>query len=113
MLTLLKKAVWIAGESPDKKSFYMACVGKRADGAIVSSVNHCVSNQRIPKHHAEARVLRKCDHGSTLYVARVLKDKKTWANAKPCKKCQALIKNMGVKRVYYTVGPNEWGTWIP
>jgi tRNA(Arg) A34 adenosine deaminase TadA len=113
MLALLNKAVQLAKDNSDDKSFHMACVAKRADGAIVSSVNHCVHGQPIPQHHAEARALRKCDYGSVLYVARVLKDKTTWGNAKPCKKCQALIKNMGVKRVYYTVGPNEWGTWIP
>ena len=107
-------AAQLAGKSQDDKSFYMACVAKRADGAIVSSVNHCVSGQAIPEHHAEARVLRKCDYGAVLYLARVLKrDRETWANAKPCKRCQALIRNYGVKKVYYTVGPNEWDVWIP
>jgi tRNA(Arg) A34 adenosine deaminase TadA len=113
MPSLLKKALHIARRSTDEKNFYMACVAKRADGAVVCSENHSVHGQPIPEHHAEARVLRKCDYGSVLYVARVLKDRETWANAKPCPKCQALIRNMGVKRVYYTVGPNEWEIWIP
>jgi hypothetical protein len=52
-------------------------IAKRADGAVVYSVNHSVSDQRIPEHHAEARVLRKCDFGSILYVARVYKDRIT------------------------------------
>jgi tRNA(Arg) A34 adenosine deaminase TadA len=113
MLQLLEKALQIAKESPDQKSFYMACVARRTDGAIVSSVNHSVSSQAIPSHHAEARVLRKCDYGAILYVARVHKDKETIAMAKPCKRCQALIRNYGVKKVYYTIGQNEWGVWIP
>jgi len=114
MLTLLNKAVVLAGESRDDKSFYMACIAKRADGAIISSVNHCVSGQCIPEHHAEARALRKCDYGAVLYIARVLKrDRKTWAMASPCAFCRALIKNRGVKKAYYTIGPNRWGTWIP
>jgi deoxycytidylate deaminase len=113
MPILLEKALQLARTSPDQKSFYMACVARRADGATVSSVNHCVRGQCIPKHHAEARVLRKCDHGATLYVARVHKDRVTVAKAKPCKRCQSLIRNYGVKKVYYTIGPNEWGVWIP
>ena len=112
MVALLKKAIQIARENQERKSFYMACVAKRADGAVVSSVNHCVSNQCIPEHHAEARVLRKCDYGAVLYVARVHKDRITVAQAKPCKRCQALIRHHGVKKVYYTIGPNEWGVWI-
>jgi deoxycytidylate deaminase len=114
MTATLKSAAKLAGQCVEDKSFYVACIAKRADGATVNSINHCVHGQPIPEHHAEARVLRKCDYGATLYVARVLRrDKETWANAKPCGRCQALIRNYGVKKVYYTIGPNEWGVWIP
>lgn len=113
-MEMLKKAAQLAGESRDEKSFYMACIVVRSDGAVVSSVNHNVAGQPIPEHHAEARALRKADHGCVLYVARVLKrDRKTWAMAYPCAFCRALIKNRGVKKAYYTIGPNRWGTWVP
>jgi len=109
----LDLAIKIAGQSKDKKQFYMACVARRADGAVIWSVNHAVSAQRIPEHHAEVRALRKCDVGSVLYVARVLKDKTTIAPAKPCENCQSFIKNNGVKKVYFTIGPTAYGTWEP
>lgn len=112
MIKLLKKAAHLAGTNKDIKNFYMACVAVRKDGAIVTGINHCVSGQRIPEHHAEARALRKAGVGAVLYVARVLKvDKKTWANSKPCAYCRYKIRSQGVIRVYYTIGPNEWGVW--
>lgn len=43
--------------------------------------------------------------GSSLYVARLLKDG-SLNNAKPCKVCQDLIIKSGVKEVFYT---NEFG----
>jgi pyrimidine deaminase RibD-like protein len=114
MIELLHKAAQLAGECQAEKSFYMACLVVRRDGATVASVNHDISGQAIPSGHAEARALRKADHGSVLYVARVLKrDRKTWAMAYPCAFCRALIRNRGVKKAYYTIGPNRWGTWIP
>jgi tRNA(Arg) A34 adenosine deaminase TadA len=112
-MKLLNLAIEIAGRCKDKKEWYLACVAKRADGAIVYSVNHSVVNQKIPEHHAEARVLRKCDFGSVLYVARVFKDRITVANSAPCNFCQNFIKNMGVKKVYFTIGQNSHGVWWP
>jgi deoxycytidylate deaminase len=110
---LLNLAIEIAGGCKDQKEWYLACVAKRADGAVVCSVNHSISDQRIPEHHAEARVLRKCDFGSILYVARVHKDRITVANAKPCENCQNFIRNMGVKKVYFTMAPDVYGVWEP
>ncbi len=112
-MRLLQLAIDIAGQCKDKKEWYLACVAKRADGAIIHAVNHGVPDQKIPTHHAEARALKKCDYGSVLYVARVLKDRKTVANAKPCSFCQTFIRNMGVKMVYFTVDPVSFGGWCP
>lgn len=112
-MRLLNSAIKIAGQCKNKKEFYLGCVAKRNDGAIVSSVNHSFSGQRVFMHHAESRVLRKCDYGSILYVARVYKDRKTIANAMPCSHCQHFIRNMGVKKVYYTIDQNTFGVWYP
>lgn len=114
-LKLLKEAAKLAAKDlQSKKKYIFAAIAKRTDGAVVRSINHDCPDRHFD-HHAEARVLRKTDKGgAVLYVARVLKDKKTsWARAKPCPRCQVLIKRMGVKAVYYTIGPNEYGCWFP
>lgn len=92
-----------------KKNYLIAAIAQRTDGAIVISQNS-QTKEPEPNAHAEVRVLKKADIGCTLYVARVLRDG-TWAMAKPCNKCQTRIRNRGVKRVYYTIGPDEWGVW--
>lgn len=92
-----------------RKEYLLACIIKRKDGAIVFSQNATVDRPR-PQLHAEARALRKADAGCVLYVARIKRDG-NWAIAKPCKFCQALIRNKRVKRVYYTIGPGEYGVW--
>lgn len=91
------------------KTYKLACVIKRSDGALVMADNKCYKSIE-PCYHAEARALRKADSGSIMYVARVTKDGE-WANSKPCKACQTLIRNKNVKKVYYTLGPNEWACW--
>lgn len=52
--------------------------------------------------------------GMSLYVARAIFDnEKTeaqWANAQPCNGCREAIKAHKIKRVYYTIGPKEYGT---
>ena len=110
-MRLLRKAILIAQESDEQKQFFFGCVAKRNDGAVVYSVNHCVRAEKVPSHHAEARAVRKCDVGAILYVARVLRDRVTPATAKPCKFCQAFIKNKGIKKVYFTIDSIQYGIW--
>ena len=110
MKQLLTLAAKIAlAQSGSKKNFLLAAVVKRKDGAITVSSN-CNTKRPDPSVHAEYRVLKKADVGCELFVARVTRDGQ-WAMAKPCKFCQARIRNRGVKRVYYTISPNEWCTW--
>lgn len=109
---MLQQAANLAFDAADgRKNYLLACIARRKDGAIVRSRN---STMRHPcsDGHAESRVLRKAGHGATLWVARVTRNGE-WKMAKPCEKCQALIRNHSVKRVYYTIAPNEWGVWIP
>ena len=111
---ILNRAARIAANSKDEnKSFFLACIALRKDGAFVHSTNNTIVEHQTPSAHAEARVLKKAGYGSILWVVRVLKDKKTWAAAAPCDKCRALIINKGVSRVYYTIGPMEVGIWDP
>jgi len=108
-MRLLEIAARIAAGGDQKRNYRLASVIQRRDGALVSS-NNALTKEPQPAAHAEARSLRKADTGCTLYVARVLRDG-TWASAKPCPRCQALIRAKGVKRVYYTIAPKEWGVW--
>lgn len=101
-----------ANSKNTKKNFYLACVALRKDGVIVTSTNQTTVENRAPSGHAEARALRKCGKNSVIWIARVLKNN-TWALAKPCKHCRSLIINHGVKKVFYTIGPNEYGIWRP
>lgn len=71
-------------------------------------------NNRFSIHlHAEiAAILRASEddlEGSTLYVARSLKDGSR-ALAKPCEGCQRAIKDFKIKRVVYTTekGYSVW-----
>lgn len=71
--------------------------------------------------HAEVaaifRARQKTDlRGCKMFVARITKDNKITqargqvALAMPCKTCMRAIANYGIKRVIYTIGPNEFGT---
>jgi|SRR5271157_2008309 len=112
-MELLYKAIDEAKKSPIHKQFFFYCIAVRNDGAEVHGTNHYSKSQRIPSHHAEARTIKKCDMGSIMYVARVLRDKKTIANARPCKFCQSLIKNKSIKKVYFTFSSTTYGIWVP
>ncbi len=105
----LDLATRIAKSNTQAKSFLFGIVAERADGAVVISTN--VRTQHpMPAAHAERRVLSKSGFGATLWIARIDRFG-NWAIAKPCKNCQTYIKNKGVKKVFYTIGPNEYGVW--
>lgn len=92
----------------DQRAFWLGAAAERSDGVIVTSCNG-PSPERERKVHAEYRLSKKLDHGATVYVARVrIKDGK-FANARPCSNCQNALRARKVKKVYYTIGPNEFG----
>lgn len=78
----------------DLRTYRVAAVGIRSDGTVVRARNESTV---IPTGgaHAEARLVRKLDRGSKVFVVRVRKDG-TLAMAKPCSKCQPLLKNYDV-----------------
>jgi tRNA(Arg) A34 adenosine deaminase TadA len=102
---IAKGAAW------HEKHFLLGAVAIRDDGAIVVAPN-IRTQHREHAAHAEHRILKKSGAGSILFVARIDRYGE-WAMAKPCSKCQALIKNKKVKRVYYTISRNEYGIWDP
>lgn len=92
----------------DPRGFLIGAVGVRADGVIVASKN-VAATDLAPNHHAEARLSRKLTPNSTVWVARILRASDDWAMARPCQGCQNRMRSVGVRRVVYTIGPDEWG----
>ena len=102
----------------DPRNFWLGAVGVREDGTIVSGRNGAVehstsveSYQLTPSSHAEGRVLRKLGKNGVIYVARILRKDRSIAMAMPCSMCSIRIKGFGVKKVYYTINPNQYGLW--
>jgi len=106
---LLDIATGVAlGRLHHKQKFRLAAVGIRGeDGVIVSSYNGAPSEPEW-KHHAESRLCMKLTPDSVVAVVRVHADG-TWALGKPCDGCQKCLHRRGVKRVYYTISPGEFG----
>ena len=101
----IELAAETAAAGTDGRSYFIGAVAQRRDGAIVRSRNLLT---RVPVHsaHAEARLCKKIDLGSTVYIARVLRTGAT-ALAKPCPKCHALLRSKGVKKVFFTTETGE------
>lgn len=110
---MLEAAAFLAANTKDRsKNFFHGCIVQRDDGAFVRSVNSTFVENKTPPAHAEARALRKAGRGGILWVARVSRDGE-WATSRPCPNCSALIINKGIKKVYYTIAPGEYGIWKP
>lgn len=92
----------------DARNFWLGAAGLRADGALVRARNG-PSKQVEPSAHAETRLIRKLDLGATVFVARISRATGQWALAKPCEGCKYRLLAKGVKKIYYTIGPNEYG----
>ena len=108
---MLAMAARVAREKPknrDNRSFCLGAVGLRNDGVLVIAKN-IASQNVVPTHHAEARVVRKLTPNSVVWVARVLRSTGEWASARPCEGCQRRMRIAGVIRVIYTITKNEWG----
>lgn len=89
------------------RRYKIGAVGVRTDGTMVKSKN-TPCRRPEPNAHAEARVCRKLDRGSTVYVVRVLSDG-SYAMARPCRTCRKIMKIRGIKRCYYSINNNEYG----
>jgi tRNA(Arg) A34 adenosine deaminase TadA len=108
---MLSLAASVAGEGSirsDNRSFFLGAVGMRSDGVIVSARN-IAAKDVTPSAHAEARLCKKITCNSIVWVARVGRGTKSWALARPCFQCQRRMKTTGVKKVIYTIAPDEWG----
>jgi tRNA(Arg) A34 adenosine deaminase TadA len=85
-----------------------------------NSNNHTSFGQRFrtepgrATHHAETACVLGLDKsatlGGTIYVARIGKAG-DWKSSKPCSMCHEVMSFVGIKRVVYTLGPNEWDAY--
>lgn len=102
----------VAKDNPeryDNRSFYLGAVGLRNDGVLVTAKN-IASKNIVPTHHAEARVVRKLTPDSIVWVARVSRSTGGWTMSRPCEGCKGRMRAAGVRKVVYTIAPDEWGT---
>jgi tRNA(Arg) A34 adenosine deaminase TadA len=107
MKRMFRLAERIAIKKNDIRRYCIGAVGLRADGTIVKSTN-LPCRYPEPQAHAEARLCRKLDKGSIVYVVRVLKNG-DYANATPCRTCRSFMQMVGVRRCYYTITNSEYG----
>lgn len=82
-------------------------LGIRSDGAQVHAVNSAAPYPS-PKSHAERRLCARLDWGATVIVVR-LDANFELALSKPCRHCERALRRWGVKKVYYSISPNEIG----
>lgn len=85
-----------------------------------NSDNHTAFGQRFrdqpgrATQHAETACILGLDksttQGAVIYTARVNKLGE-WKMSKPCSMCHEVMKFVGIKKVVYTVGPAEWGSY--
>lgn len=99
----LELAAQVSRLKDDDRTYFHGAVGIRKDGVIVCSANGNPKEPE-PRHHAEARVLRKMGKGGILYVVRTLADG-SWAMSKPCTDCMKLIYSHDVKIIGYSENP--------
>lgn len=98
----------------DHRVYFIGAVGVRDDGAVVSARNES-SHVPMASAHAEARLSKRLDHGATVYVARVVgvrAGKTHLSMAKPCYTCMRSLLSRKVSKIYYSIGPNEYGSII-
>ena len=106
----IAKSVAVKGESRVKRHHRLGAVGIRSDGTIVTANNINIKRPH-PRSHAEARLTRKLNHGSEVYVVRILRNN-TLGCACPCIKCQNAMRLRGVRRVYYSISDNQYGVIV-
>jgi cytidine deaminase len=104
----LRIASHISIKGSDLRRYRVGAVGVRRDGTVVYAWNGSVEIP-TPCMHAEARLVKKLDYGSVVYVARTRKDDGKMAIAKPCKDCERVMRRRGVRRCEYSINDNEFG----
>lgn len=118
MIEFIKIAAEAAVKKNDGRTFRIGGIAIRSDNVIVSASNGLSFSTKYGsflkdiRSHCEGRLIRKCDHKSRIFLARVKKDG-SFGLAKPCEYCSVLLKTKEVLRVIYTIDNDTFGIWIP
>jgi tRNA(Arg) A34 adenosine deaminase TadA len=105
-----RRALRVATQGSNRRQYRLGAVGIRRDGAIVEASN-LPTNHPEPRAHAEQRLVRKLDKGSTVFVVRAYRNGEL-ALARPCKRCQTAMRLRGVKACYYSISATEYGVLL-
>jgi tRNA(Arg) A34 adenosine deaminase TadA len=89
------------------RRYRLGAVGIRNDGTVVVA-NNIPNRLPEPEAHAEARLVKKLDWNSTVYVVRIYNDG-AMALARPCRYCVSRMRLRGVRRCYYSINDTEYG----
>ena len=103
-----KQAASVAVSRDDIRTFLLGAVGIRSDGALVRARNESTTKPE-KSAHAEARLARRLNVGSVVYVVRVSRLDGSYTLARPCDNCMRVLQNRGVKTIYYSISPCEYG----
>ena len=107
MKRFFRLAKIVAAKGADRRRYRLGAVGIRSDGAIVKSKN-IPNKYPEPQAHAEARLAKKLDKNSIVYVVRIDANNRL-TESRPCASCQRILRFKGVKRVYYSISETEYG----
>jgi tRNA(Arg) A34 adenosine deaminase TadA len=99
----------VAVKRKDGRSYLFGAVGVRRDGTKVVSRNGA-SRSKGFRCHAEARLCRKLDIGSVIWVVRVSRRDGSFRLARPCVHCEKILRQSGVRRCFYSISETEYGT---
>lgn len=116
----MKRKIWnyfeiaakVALSKKDQRAYLLGAIGIRGDGVMVMSLNS-PSQDPAREAHAEYKLCKKLDHGAVVFIARIRISDSAFVNANPCKACRKILKSKKVKKVYYTIGPKEYGCYYP
>jgi tRNA(Arg) A34 adenosine deaminase TadA len=107
----LAKTIAVKGDTPViKRNHRLGAVGIRSDGVIVTASN-IPCRDLYAMAHAEARLVKKLNYGSEIFVVRILSNN-TLGNACPCIKCQNAMRLRGIRRVYYSISDDKYGVIV-
>lgn len=104
----LYRCAEIASRISSDQRFRLVALARRSDGCLVAARNGS-SIQPNPASHAEARVLKKIDETTTIYVARVTKGSGELAMARPCVDCQRKMRRRGVEVCVFSISERAYG----
>ncbi len=110
VIRYFEMAAKLALSPHDSRNFLLAAIAHRGDGTLVKSRNGSTSNPNRCGH-AEFRLTKKLDPGTTVYVVRLRLLDKAYAMARPCVNCQKALLSRHVERVFYSINENQYGIW--